>query len=75
MSAHGHGSHGGGTPTEWVSQHLGGLILPMGKKFEGFLDKIMFLLVNGFFARAATLYLVIFTPILLFQFLRTYIGV
>ncbi|MDB4992372.1 MAG: hypothetical protein JWL75_617 [Parcubacteria group bacterium] len=68
MSQH-HDSHSGGGGMDWLAEHMGGLIMGFGKKFEGFLEKIMFFVVNGGFQRVAIIYLVIFTPILLLEFL------
>jgi hypothetical protein len=63
-----HDSHSGGGGEEWVAKHLGGLIMPFGKKFEGFIEKIMFFLINDYFRKIAVIYMVILTPIIVLEF-------
>jgi hypothetical protein len=68
----GHGGHHGPSPVAWVATHLGGAIVPFGEWFERRAEGGMFLIVNGFFLRAAAAYLIIFTPVILIEFLITY---
>lgn len=42
--------------------------MPFGERLEAFFDKSMFLIVNGFFLRAAKVCVVIMTPVLLVEF-------
>lgn len=69
---HGQDGHGGhhSAPSigGWLDQHLGGAIMPFGERLEAFFDKSMFLIVNGFFLRAAKVCVVIMTPVLLVEF-------
>ena len=47
--------------------------MPFGKAFEWCMEQIMFLLVNNFVRRAGIVYLAIFTPILLLEFLVNFV--
>ncbi len=67
MSQH-HDAHSGGGGPQWLENHLGGLVMPFGERFERFLDRIMYLLVNDFFRKAAVLYMAVFTPLLLVEY-------
>ncbi len=67
MSQH-HGAHSGGGGPQWLENHLGGLVIPFGERFERFLERIMYFLVNDFFRKAAVFYMVVFTPVLLLEF-------
>lgn len=69
-----HGGHGGGGATEWVSHHMGGIIMPFGQAFEGLLERVMYFIVNGYFMKAATIYFFVFSPILLLEFIFRYAG-
>jgi len=60
---------------EWVEKHLGGLIVPFGQKFEAFLDRTMFLAVNGIYLRAAIVYVAVFTPLLLLEFVFHFVRI
>lgn len=68
MSQH-HDSHGGGGTNEWLATHMGGIIMPFGEVFEKVIDKLMVFAVNGAFKKIAGLYLVIFSPIVVLEFL------
>lgn len=68
-----HGGHGGGGIDEWLVNHMSGIIMPFGKVFERCMEQIMFFLVNDFFRKVAIVYLVIFSPILLVEFLVRFI--
>lgn len=65
----GHGGHGAPSAGEWLETHLGGLIVPFGERLEVFFDRTMFLIVNGFFMRAAAISVAIMTPVLLIEFM------
>jgi hypothetical protein len=54
---------------EWLATHMGGIIMPFGKKFEGFIERIMFFLVNDYFRRIAILYFVLLAPAIVLEFL------
>ncbi len=64
-----HESHSGGGGMEWLAKHMGGIVMPFGQKSEAFFERIMFLLVNNIFQRIALLYMVIFTPLIVLEFL------
>jgi len=73
MSGH-HESQGSGGGVAWMETHLAGFILPFGKAFERFMDWSMFLAVNGIYLRIAVVYLAVFTPILLLEFVFRFLG-
>ena len=66
---YGHGVHGAQGAGAWMEQHLGGLIMPFGERVEKVFESMMSPIVNGLFAKAAVVYLAIFTPVLLVEFL------
>jgi hypothetical protein len=54
---------------------MGGFIMPFGKAFEGLLEKAMFFIVNGYFKKLASWYLVLLSPLLLLEFFFHYMGI
>lgn len=58
---------------EWLAQNMGGLIMPFGQKAERFAERVMFFLVNDFFRRAAVIYMVVFTPLIVLEFLLKFV--
>ena len=68
MSEH-HNTHHAPDYMAWVDKHMGGLIMEFGKRFERFADFIMMPIVNHWFQRLALVYLALFAPFLVMEFI------
>ena len=73
-SAHGKDGHGKGGAAEWLNTHLGGFIVPFGKRAEAAMERSMFLIVNSMFLRLGKLYLVVFTPLVFIELVMHFVG-
>lgn len=67
--SHGRSGHGGEGAVAWMERHLGGIVMPFGERVEALLERMLALLVNGLFSKIAFAYLIVFTPVLVIEFL------
>ena len=68
-NGHGPSGHGGhGVQMAWVEQHMGGLVLSYGKRFEALTEQFMFFIVNKTLFRLFIVLLAIMAPVILIEF-------
>ena len=53
----------------WVEQHMGGLVLSYGQRFEALAEQFMFFIVNKTLFRLFVVLLAIMAPVILIEFL------